>query len=106
MRRLGLALSVAALAPFAAAAPPSWADSITERLPGSFLGLLTWQWLALLVLVFVSLILHEVVRFTARKMIRLRERMTGKKTETGEHGIRRGAGLLGFVLLWYLFIDS
>ncbi|HVT11415.1 MAG TPA: mechanosensitive ion channel domain-containing protein [Fimbriimonadaceae bacterium] len=105
MKKLGVALMAVALATFVVAAPPDWADTITERIPGRFLGLLAWQWICLLGITVLGVLLHWTVRIVARRIFRLRESLTGKKAETGERTLRRGVGILGFVLPWYLFLD-
>lgn len=50
-------------------------------------------------------LLHEIVRFAVRRIIRLRGKITGRKADTGEHSIGRGFGILAFTVPWYLFID-
>lgn len=106
MRKLVLALTAVALASFVVAAPPGWADSITQRVPGQFLGLLAWQWISLLAIFVIAVLSHEIVRLVARKVVRLREKLTGKKSESGERTLRRGAGILGFSLPWFLLLDA
>lgn len=106
MRRLGPALAAFVLAASALAGPPDWAQGIHQRFPGLFIGIHTWQWVGLIALLIIGAGAYFLVHFFARNVLSLRERLTGKTTETGEHGIRRGSGLLGFVLPWYLLLDN
>jgi MscS family membrane protein len=106
MKRLWPIFLTIALVARVAAAPPEWAQAVTTRLPGSFLGLLAWQWLLIGSLLVSGLVLHWIVRLVARRMVRHREATTGAKTEIGERSIRRGAGILGFVLPWYIAVDA
>ncbi|MFI5386123.1 MAG: mechanosensitive ion channel family protein [Fimbriimonadales bacterium] len=104
MRKLVLAgagLTLAAVA----LAEPEWAEGIAERIPGTFLGLYAWQWITLLALAVAGVLLHEIVRFLVMRIIRLRAKVTGRKADTGEKSIGRGAGILAFAVPWYLFID-
>lgn len=71
-----------------------------------FLGMGMRQWGGLLFLAIAGLALHEIARLIALAIVRIRARKTGAKSLDGERGIRRGAGLLAFVLPWYLFLDQ
>jgi MscS family membrane protein len=106
MKRLGPALIAAGLAGLALGAPPDWAQAVTERLPGSFLGLHAWQWIGVVALTVIGLFVHEIARYVARKLMLLRERGTGAKSVAGERSVRRGAGILGFTVPWFIFMDQ
>lgn len=81
-------------------ADPVWAS----RFPGEFGGLKSWQWVGLLVLIGLGLLVSFAVRFTAHRLLLVRQRLTGTATgATGARSIRRGAAIFGFVLPYYLF---
>lgn len=106
MRKWLLGLAVLALSVFACAAPPKWLPGVAERFPGEFLGIRTWQWIGLLVLLAIGVAFYLGGRFLAKRLLLLRERLSGAKSHTGERSIRRGAGILSFVLAWHLFHDA
>src|SRR5579862_4224724 len=100
VRRLWAAIAATMLAVYASAAP-GWAQDVS----GDFLGVQTWQWIYIVGLAVIGLLLYECVHFLARKILRLREKLTGRKPGVAERTIRRGAGLIAFVVPWYLFFD-
>jgi len=93
----GLALGLVALA----SAAPDWAGSV----PGSVLGIQTWQWIYIVGIAILGFLCFELVHFLGGNILRLRERLTGHKSKVAQRTIRRGAGLLAFVVPWYLFFD-
>jgi MscS family membrane protein len=106
MKKVGLGLALVGIAVLAQAEPPDWASGINDRFPGVFLGLATWQWIGLLALLVLGALGYLAVNLVAKNIIRLREMVSGKKIESGRHGIARGFGLLGFILPWYLLLDT
>jgi MscS family membrane protein len=68
--------------------------------------LLAWQWIYLAGLVVLGFVIGEVVRFIAKRILKFREKLTGRTAQQGERNIRVGAAILGFVLPWYLLIDD
>ena len=106
MRKWLLGSALLALAATAFASPPSWLPGVAERFPGEFLGIRTWQWIGLLILIGIGILFYIAGRFLAKRVMHLRERSSGAKAHTGEKTIRRGAGILGFVLAWHLFHET
>lgn len=93
--------AAACLVVLAAAAPP-WVDQV----PGSFLGLLSAQWLLLAIWVVVSLAVAEMARLVARSLMRLRSARADSTSRPAERSVCRGAGLVGFALPWYLALGG
>jgi MscS family membrane protein len=100
-------LSVVAVALLASSAwaIPDWAQAVTERVPGVYLGLFVWQWLLLAAILIFGVLLDIAGGYIAKKLVRLRESTTGAKSQIGERSVRRGTGLLALTLPWYVFRD-
>ncbi len=81
-------------------------DWLAATIPGHAFGLDAWQWIGLLLLLLLSLASFSAARLVARRVMKLRERFTGAPSMLGERSVRRGAGVLAFVLPWYLLHDQ
>lgn len=105
MRKLVIVVASLALTAVVLA-ESDWASGISERIPGAFLSLMAWQWISLLAISVLGVLLHIAFRGVARRLMKLRTQVTGAESKTGERSVRRGAGLLGFVLPWYLLLSA
>jgi len=101
MRRTTLVAAGLALAASAMASPPEWAGSVG----GDVLGIAGWQWIYIVGIAVVGLLFYEAVHLLGRKLLRLRERITGRKSKAAERTMLRGAGLIAFVVPWYASFD-
>lgn len=103
-----LALASLASAQTEFANPPDWVTRLhLDQFDGIWLGLLGWQWIALAILLAVSLLLGYASRHLATIMLRARYRIPGLEfSQSSKRGTRRAFAILVAAILWQWALPS